>query len=626
MDALVTATAGRIGRAWGGLLAHLRDANSVDAISARLVAGDQHGAVAGLDRVARAFAAAELGAYTGAGQATAKWVHGQLNPPRARRRVRKGMVVFDAQEPGAVSWARQNQLDKIRQIGDEQRDAIRAAIIEGAQTGANPRDTARRIFDSIGLTDQQEAIVNNYRRELEAGQYAAALQRELSSGHSDKTIAAALRNRSTLTQAQIDTAVERYRDNWITFRSQNIARTEGLRVAHQGSEELYRQAVENGDLNPKQLRRTWNHSPGRLGAKYERSFHKVMQGQTVGYGEVFISGLGAELRYPGDPKASGEETICCACCVSTRIDPAAGGSGSQGMSGSTDEEAGDSDTGDGGDDELDAETEDDAGELGDDATDETTDDRGDIATDDGEPGELSDPFSDDLTEALTTFDFPAATEAIDAELEARGFAPGPTTNEMTTDTTDVGTDGYRGWDGKIVLRPGYARGAFDFAEKWESPTGRAEMTAQTSYDVLSPGVPERGDAIRAILHEHLHGYGPLNEHLYVGYGATAEEVATEMVARAMMRDHFGMDFGLVGDRTYGAYGGYITGTLDAIREVYGSTPEAAWAVLEEASSAYKRVGQGATDLEVELLDAINDAARGTVAERGRLRMEFERRT
>src|SRR5262249_2313931 len=135
------------------------------------------------------------------------------------------------------------------------------------------------------------------------------------------------RNRTALTQAQIDTAVERYRDNFIAYRAENIARTEGLRVAHQASEELYRQAVENGDLDAQQIRRTWNHSPGRKGAKYERAFHKVMQGQTVGYGEVFVSGLGNELRSPADPEADPEETCKCACCVSTRIDPAATGGG-----------------------------------------------------------------------------------------------------------------------------------------------------------------------------------------------------------------------------------------------------------------------------------------------------------
>ncbi len=317
MEALLTATEGRIRRAWLAMIAHLRDENGVDVIAQRLPVADPAVIVAGLPGAAASFAAGELAAYTVAGQAAAKALHAELNP------VRKKLTVFDPTEPGAARWAAQNKLDTIREVTEGQRDAIREALVDGARNGTNPRETAVRIRGSIGLTGAQYRIVDNYRRQLEDGQYAAALQRELSSGHSDKAIAAAVRNRTSLTRAQIDTAVERYQSNFIAYRAEMIARTEGLRVAHQASDELYRQAIERGDLHADQLEGTWNHSPGARNRKNERPFHRSMHGQKRAWGEPFTSGLGGSLRFPGDPAAGAKETVGCRCAVSWRVKPGA---------------------------------------------------------------------------------------------------------------------------------------------------------------------------------------------------------------------------------------------------------------------------------------------------------------
>lgn len=328
MQALVVATQNKLRRAWSAMLDHLRAENGIAAIEAARH-HDPAWVLVGLEDAAAKFAAAEHAAYIHAGQVTARWVNTQIR----KRAVEKKLAVFDSIDPPAVRWAQENRLRDVAEITTEQRDLIRASLVDAVRGGTNPREWARDLRDSIGLTEYQRGLVENYRREIESGQYGAALERQLSSGHSDRAIASAVRNEVTLTQAQIDTAVERYRANWQAFRAETIARTEGLRVAHQGSEELYRQAVERGDLDAEQIERTWNHSPGRKGSKFERLFHKVMHGQVRGFGEKFVSGLGGELRYPGDPEADSEETISCACALSTRILPDRSGAGGPGGGG-----------------------------------------------------------------------------------------------------------------------------------------------------------------------------------------------------------------------------------------------------------------------------------------------------
>lgn len=309
---LVDATAARIGRAWLEMLLQIRTANTVDRIVTRRAAGQPP--IVGARSYAQWFAAAQQQAYNAAGQATA------LTLSTSVAAVRKKLLHFDPDDPPAVRWAQANALDKIVGIIDEQRAAIRAIEVRAARAGTNPLQAAREIRDIIGLTDSQLAMVDSYRASLEAGQYQAALDRQLSSAVSDRTIARAAARDVELTPTQIDLAVERYRDNAVKARAETIARTEGLRVAHQGAQETIRQAIARGDVDAAQIVRTWNHRPGARG-KDDREFHISMHGQTTGWDEPFVSGLGNELMYPGDPDAPAKEVIRCACAVTVRIRP-----------------------------------------------------------------------------------------------------------------------------------------------------------------------------------------------------------------------------------------------------------------------------------------------------------------
>lgn len=320
LDRLISLTAGTIARGWLAAIAHIREANPVADLAARLASPQRHAhtLVVDLPAAIASFAAAEHNAFSAAAQAESRYAAAELQPAP----IAKKLLTFDAADPGVLSWAERNKLDLVRDLTFEQRSLVRAMLIRIDEEGTNPLEAARDILDAIGLTPTQEAAVQSYRRALRAGQYGEALQRELSSGVSDRVIAAAQRASAALTDTQIETAVARYRANYIRLRAETIARTEGLRIAHQGSDALYRQAVARGDIDSDQLVCEWLHSP-RAQSKHEREFHKAMHGQQRAWGVPFVSGLGNELRFPCDPNAPAEETINCRCARTVRIQPVA---------------------------------------------------------------------------------------------------------------------------------------------------------------------------------------------------------------------------------------------------------------------------------------------------------------
>lgn len=286
MNELLDAVERDLGGSWRETVEHLRDQNQLDDVADRIHAGDIEGAVQGVEAAAKAFAADEHAAYVTAGKRAATWLDGELPD---------GIIRFDQANTRAVQWAQQNAGDLVREVTKEQRDLVRRVVADGVHDGDNPRVVARTLRESIGLTDAQAKYVQSYRDALEGGDYAGALDRELSDGRSDRSISAAMSNDGTLTQKQIDDAVDRYRSNWVDYRATTIARTEGLRVAHQGTTELFQQAIDNGDVEADALERTWNHASV---GKNSRDSHEAMDGQTRGIDEPFVTGDGNELDYP----------------------------------------------------------------------------------------------------------------------------------------------------------------------------------------------------------------------------------------------------------------------------------------------------------------------------------------
>jgi hypothetical protein len=297
----------KLGLSWADITEWLRGQNSLDAITARLEARDYAGAVSDVEAAAQRFAADLHAAYLESGQRSATWLDD---------RVPDKLIRFDQANTRAVSRARTNEYELIRGFTADQREITRNIITDGMARGTNPREMARDLRDSIGLTEAQEAHVRNYRRALESGDYLRATGYELSSGQADRTLRRLDAAGKALTPAQIDDFVGRYRSNYIDKRSLDIARTEALRAAHDGHDDAMMQAIQRGEIDRAQLKETWNAGPA---TRFAREDHQAMDGVSVVFGEDFVLPDGTRMRGPGDPRGGARHCLRCRCCKSTEL-------------------------------------------------------------------------------------------------------------------------------------------------------------------------------------------------------------------------------------------------------------------------------------------------------------------
>lgn len=255
-----------------------------------------------IHREVQKFAAETSKAFVAAGESTAQ----ALSP--------LGALAFDQTNFRAVDVMRRNKLDLVREFLADQREATRQALTRGIAQGANPRVQARMFRESIGLTARQEGAVANYQSLLER-RSVESLTRKLRDRRFDRTVSRAISEDKPLTPEQINRMTTRYRERYLKYRSETIARTESLSAVHEGSEEMYTQAIEEGTLDPRKIEQEWI---ARLDGR-QRDSHDAMHRQKRPMGEPFVSGQGNFLRYPGDRQAPAEDRIQCRCGRTVRM-------------------------------------------------------------------------------------------------------------------------------------------------------------------------------------------------------------------------------------------------------------------------------------------------------------------
>ncbi len=223
-------------------------------------------------------------------------------------------IAFDPTDTRAANIMRNSRLQFIRETTEAQRAATRQALTRSFEIGEGPRQTAIAFRDSLGLTARQEKAVENYRKLLQANS-AQTLTRDLRDRRFDRTIQGALSRGEPLSETQIDRMVTRYRERFVQFRAEVVARTEGVRATSEARDEALRQTLVEADIPEQDVVRTWN----RTDDKRVRDHHDVMQGQEVGLNQPFIDGKGNQLKFPGDPAAPLDTTAQCRCVVTVRF-------------------------------------------------------------------------------------------------------------------------------------------------------------------------------------------------------------------------------------------------------------------------------------------------------------------
>lgn len=241
------------------------------------------------------------------------------------------VVRFDGTNDVAMRVLQQYQAALSKDIVDAQVYAVRDVLTAGFNEGSNPRSLANKIVGTmnkktgsreggiIGLTDYHVTIVNNAERQLREGTPAslrAYLGRELRDKRFDRTVMRAINSGTPLPKETVDKMAAAYRSRMLKHRAEVLSANETMSAMASGTEESHRQLVENGVFQPQQIRSTWRTaSDSRV-----RHSHSTMEGQTVGYGEPFVTGAGVKMRHPHDPSAPASERIGCRCYVTQRIE------------------------------------------------------------------------------------------------------------------------------------------------------------------------------------------------------------------------------------------------------------------------------------------------------------------
>lgn len=127
---------------------------------------------------------------------------------------------FDAANPAAIAWAEEHAAELIADVTVNAQAAIRQVVVAGFENGVAPADTAKLIRASIGLTERDAVAVMNYQLKL----------------INDGVVGATAK-------------AEKYAAKLTKSRAQTIARTETMRAANEGQQQLWEQAREAGLLD-----------------------------------------------------------------------------------------------------------------------------------------------------------------------------------------------------------------------------------------------------------------------------------------------------------------------------------------------------------------------------------------
>lgn len=308
IEQLVAAEEARVRRAFRRFLQDVRSVAVRRQVRLALESGGVEAALRVVDAHIARLAGVTLDVFRSAGAAEAASLARQVGAVVA--------VSFDPSYPRAADAARRLRLDFVREITRTQREVVRAALVEALAAGAGPIQTGRAFASAVGLTEYQRQAVATYRALLEAGD-AAALQRGLRDRRFDSSVRRAAEEGVPLGRRRIARMVDRYRDRYLQYRGETIARTETLRALNTARTEAVRQMLEQADLPPSAVTRTWRSTQDSR----VRDAHAAMNGQERDAETPFQSPSGARLMHPGDGSlgAPASELVNCRCVLLTKI-------------------------------------------------------------------------------------------------------------------------------------------------------------------------------------------------------------------------------------------------------------------------------------------------------------------
>lgn len=150
----------------------------------------------------------------------------------------------------------------IRGITTESQQAVQAAINASITQGLPPRVAARSIRNSIGLTPQQYAAVDNFQLKLLNGDFAKLTQFQRNSILGSRRGAEFGRETLlNLSDEQIDRLTSDYAERQLRHRAKMIAQNELQETLNFGQSETWEQAFSEGLVDRETTRRQWIVTP-----------------------------------------------------------------------------------------------------------------------------------------------------------------------------------------------------------------------------------------------------------------------------------------------------------------------------------------------------------------------------
>lgn len=165
---------------------------------------------------------------------------------------------LDLTNPEAVRYLSNNLPSLIREVTDESIQAVQQTLLRGFNEGIAPTKLAREVRGVVGLTDAQAEYVTNFRRQLETGELGGATRpwkRRLSA--TEQAQARSMFTAGPQSGPKVDAIVARYEQSLINRRAMNISSTEVNRAFGEGQDELWRQAQEQGLIDPMKTTEHW---------------------------------------------------------------------------------------------------------------------------------------------------------------------------------------------------------------------------------------------------------------------------------------------------------------------------------------------------------------------------------
>jgi len=169
---------------------------------------------------------------------------------------------FTLDNPAVVRWVESNTGKLITQVTVETQKAVAGIVRQGFVEGIPPRTQARQIRRIVGLTTRDAGAVDRFLRgQLEAG----------------------------ITRPRAESLADRMRNRLLKTRAETIARTESIRAANRGQLSAWRQAADEGLIDPTVTRRVW------IATLDDRvcQICVVLDGQTVAFRDPFTSSVQA---------------------------------------------------------------------------------------------------------------------------------------------------------------------------------------------------------------------------------------------------------------------------------------------------------------------------------------------